>query len=211
MTDPFGVLGLARGATADEVRSARRDLARRHHPDAGGDAAVMQGVNAAAAHALRILADHPVDGGTSSAGPDAPTPAGRDPDWVPEKRDVPSFTVEALPAETFEALLVACAELGEVEDDDPPYELRTRLASPLACWCQLDVVPDAGASTVSVSIAPLDGEMLPMIVDVRNAWISALNGLDWSSFSPAMLEEVSSSKTTSTGFVAGRQPLRMGR
>ncbi len=50
-------------------------------------------------------------------------------DWVGTTRDVPSFTIEALPAEAFEALLVATAELGEVEDDDPPYELRTLLCA----------------------------------------------------------------------------------
>lgn len=184
MSDPFVVLGLGRGATADDVRAARRDLARRHHPDAGGDAAVMQSVNAAAGHALRLLADGAAgDDRASTSAHDASVPADPvDPDWVPEQRDVPSFTVEALPVETFEALLVACAELGEVEDDDPPYELRTRLSSPLACWCQLDIVPDAGSSTVSVSIAPLDDVPTPTILDVRNAWITALNGLDWSSF-----------------------------
>ena len=146
----------------------------------------MQTVNAAAGQALRMLADHPDSQGAAQTGANTSATADvdleADQDWVPEQRDVPSFTVEALPAETFEALLVACAELGEIEDDDPPYELRTRLASPLACWCQLDVVPDAGASTVSVSIAPLDGEALPTIVEVRNAWITSLNGLDWSSF-----------------------------
>ena len=180
---PHSVLGVAATATADEIRSARRDLARIHHPDAGGDAAVMQAVNAAAADALRIL------GETESPRP--PPPGQGHPqqtasestadEWVGTARDVPSFTIEALPAEAFEALLVATAELGEVEDDDPPYELRTLLSPPLACWCQLDVVPDAGASTVSVSIAPIDGHRLPPIVDVRNAYITALNGLDWAS------------------------------
>lgn len=149
----------------------------------------MQSVNAAAGHALRLLADGPA--GDDRAGEDGARPSARDAsfpadpvnaDWVPEQRDAPSFTVEALPVETFEALLVACAELGEVEDDDPPYELRTRLAPPLACWCQLDVVPDAGSSTVSVSLAPLEATPIPSILDVRNAWITALNGLDWSSF-----------------------------
>jgi hypothetical protein len=177
---PHSVLGVAADASADEIRSARRDLARIHHPDAGGDAAVMQQINAAAAHALRLLGDPERDGD----GHAAPTPDPRSPhssDWIGTTRDVPSFTIEALPAEAFEALLVATAELGEVEDDDPPYMLRTLLAEPLACWCQLDVVPDAGASTVSVSIAPVEDTGLPPLVDVRNAWITALNGLDWSS------------------------------
>lgn len=182
MSDPFDTLGLARSASAAEVRGARRDLARSLHPDAGGDAVAMQEVNAAAAEALRIIAT-PTE---SEVAPTPSTPSAPNPssasgvEWIGATRDFPSFTIEALPAEAFEALIVATAELGEVEDDDPPYELRTLLADPLACWCQLDVVPDAGASTVSVSIAPLDGRALPLLVDVRNAWIVALNGLDWS-------------------------------
>lgn len=185
MPTPHSILGVSTDATADEIRSARRNLARAHHPDAGGDAAEMQRINAAAASALRML--HSDDDGTATATADA---AGHDtdrdgradpgPDWSGPTRDAPSFTVEALPVEAFEALLLAAAELGDVADDDPPYELRTLLDPPLACWCQLDVVPDAGASTVSVAIAPAEGHALPALVAVRNAWIDALNALDWS-------------------------------
>ncbi|MFK7918385.1 MAG: J domain-containing protein [Ilumatobacter sp.] len=186
--DAFRLLGLTDQATPAEVRTARRELARTLHPDVGGDAAAMQRVNAAAADALRFLARPDVEQ-TPAPYSSGPATSGSDPgrsgmggtnDWIGTTRDVPSFTIEALPVEAFEALLVAAAELGEVEDDDPPYVLRTLLAAPLTCWCQLDVVPDAGASTVSVSIAAVDGWVLPAIVDVRNAWIVALNGLDWS-------------------------------
>lgn len=171
MSTPHGILGVSETATAAEIRAARRELARVHHPDAGGDAAVMQQVNAAAAQALRALSAEP-----STTSPDADETS----EWVGTTLDIPSFTVEALPVEAFEALLVAAAELGEVEDDDPPYELRTLLSAPLRCWCQLDIVPDAGASTVSVAIAPADDHRVPSILDVRNAWIDALNRLDWS-------------------------------
>lgn len=174
MSDPFDTLGLGTNASASEVRQARRELARSLHPDAGGDGVAMQAVNAAAAEALRVIAD-PTPG--ERPGPTNPAPTQ---DWVGTRTDISSFTIEALPVEAFEALLVAAAELGEVEDDDPPYELRALLAEPLACWCQLDVVPEAGASTVSVSIAPIESSPLPLLVDVRNAWIVALNGLDWS-------------------------------
>ena len=179
---PHTVLGVPVDATADEIRAARRDVARIHHPDAGGDASEMQRVNAAAAHALRLLDaedTHPEARTDTTTGPTTTTTAAET-EWVGTTRDVPSFTIEALPAEAFEALLVAAAELGEVEDDDPPYELRTLLADPIACWCQLDLVPDAGASTVSVSIARVVDSELPALIDVRNAWITALNGLDWS-------------------------------
>jgi hypothetical protein len=94
--------------------------------------------------------------------------------------DVPSFTVEALPAETFEALLVVASWLGEVLDDDPPHRLDLHLGDPMSCWCRLDVVPDAGSSTVSLTIAGVGGAPTPDIVEVRDAWIAGLNQLDWS-------------------------------
>lgn len=175
MSSPHAILGVTETATAEEIRAARRELARRHHPDAGGDAAVMQQVNAAAAQALRQL-----DQAAPVSDPGSHGRSEERSEWVGTTRDVPSFTIEALPVEAFEALLLAAAELGEIEDDDPPYELRTLLAAPLRCWCQLDIVPDAGASTVSVSIAPADRHRLPSLLDVRNAWIDALNRLDWS-------------------------------
>ena len=174
---PYALLGLSDEATAHEIRAARRELARTLHPDAGGDHQAMQRVNAAAAEALAQLRHR-----TSSAPHPSPTPEtpSAPSDWFGLSRDAPSFTVEALPVEAFEALLVAAAELGEIEDDDPPYELRLLLAPPLRCWCQLDIVPDAGASTVSVSIVAAEGDARPSLLAVRNAWIDTLNALDWS-------------------------------
>lgn len=174
MPTPHSILGVATDAAADEIRAARRDLARRHHPDAGGDPAEMQRINAAAALALRMLEEPEAE----SPSPQPAEPSG----WVGLTRDVPSFTVEALPVDAFEALLVAASELGEIADDDPPYDLLVLLSPPLSCWCQLDVVPDAGASTVSVAIAATEGHPLPALVEVRNAWIEVLNRLDWNEF-----------------------------
>ncbi len=45
--DPFQVLGLTRQASLEEVRAARRVLARQLHPDMGGDIERMQEVNVA--------------------------------------------------------------------------------------------------------------------------------------------------------------------
>lgn len=92
--------------------------------------------------------------------------------------DVASFVVEALPAEAFEALLVVTSWIGEVVVDEPPYQLDVILLDPLRCWCRLDLVPDAGASTVSVTIATVpDDDVLPDIDDVRDLWVAALNDL----------------------------------
>ncbi len=98
-------------------------------------------------------------------------------------RDVPSFTVEALPVVTFEALVIVASWIGEVLDDDPPYRLDAYLdasrGAPLDCWCRLDIVPDAGASTVSIAVGGLDGAPPPDVDVVRDAWIANLNVLDW--------------------------------
>lgn len=186
---PFSRLGLPEDADADAVRDARRRLAKQHHPDRGGDAGRMRNVNAAAAEALRSIdarhsEPHPSpDASTDGRAPhrDARDGSGDvgEPSWSGLAHDTPSFTVEALPVEVFEALLVVAPVLGEVLDDDPPYRLETRLDAPVACWCQLDVVPDAGASTVSLTVAPLPGQRRPDVLAVRDAWIRELNALDW--------------------------------
>jgi hypothetical protein len=189
---PFDELGLDDGATADDVRAARRALAKDHHPDQGGDAETMQRINQAAAAALRLIeqaaepqpdSDGPTTSTTSTASPPGPgstsgSAAGR----VARDRvvsDVPSFTVEALPVETFEALVVVASWLGDILDDDPPYRLDTYLGDPFDCWCGLEVVPDAGGSTVSLAIAGIDGTPTPDLIAVRDAWISNLNAVDW--------------------------------
>ncbi len=183
-SDPLAQLGLPADATADDIRSARRRLAKHRHPDVGGSTASMAAVNAAAARALRELELAPTDdsnaGDTSARGEArAGEPAGAGVRWQGVATDVPSFTVEALPVETFEALLVVASWIGEVLDDDPPYRLDVHLHEPAECWCRLDLVPDAGASTVSLSVGALDDRRAPSIELVRDLWVSQLNQLDW--------------------------------
>lgn len=179
--DPFATLGLSEAASADDVRAARKELAKRHHPDRGGDAASMRTVNEAADAALAHIAERPREpaGGEPERDQSAPKPTADESIGARMARDMPSFTVEALPVETFEGLLVVASWIGEVLDDDPPYRLEVHLREPTDCWCRLEVVPDAGASTVSLTVAGFDGAPPPDIVAVRDLWVDQLNRVDW--------------------------------
>jgi DnaJ-class molecular chaperone len=53
MTDLYGLLGVKRSATIDEIRRAARRTASKAHPDHGGDAGAMAAVN----HARDVLLD----------------------------------------------------------------------------------------------------------------------------------------------------------
>jgi hypothetical protein len=171
-SDPFAILGVPRGANADQIRQARNELAKRHHPDVGGSAQDMQRVNEAADLALRLVG--------AIAPPSEPTPTpgegARGGTGGPIGRDHPSFTIEALPADAFEALLIVANVLGQVADDDPPYRLEVVLTDPARAWCRLDVVPDGGGSTVSLSVASSDGVTVDQ---VRDRFVVELNRLDW--------------------------------
>jgi hypothetical protein len=180
--DPFTTLGLDDTASAEEVRAARKEFAKRHHPDRGGDARSMRAVNEAADAALSRIAERRPDPvlDDSTQDPSVPTHTAAERLGGHVARDMPSFTVEALPVETFEGLLVVASWIGEVLDDDPPYRLEVHLREPSECWCRLEVVPDAGSSTVSLTVAGFDAEPAPDIVAVRDLWVDQLNRVDWS-------------------------------
>jgi hypothetical protein len=57
--------------------------------------------------------------------------------------------------------------------------LESHLFDPFECWCRLDIVPDAGASTVSIAVGTYDDRSLPDLDAVRDAWVANLNRLDW--------------------------------
>ncbi len=173
--DPFAVLGVDPGASVQELRAARRRMAMRLHPDhAGGDADAMRRLNDAFEAAMAALTrPGPPSGGPGSYQPD-PQPRRANSRVV---HDVASFTIEALPAEAFEALLVVTSWLGEVLVDDPPYQLDVALEEPYACWCRLDLLPDAGATTVSLTLAGVGAAAPPDVDDVRDLWVANLNQL----------------------------------
>jgi hypothetical protein len=179
---PFDVLGVDADASLDDIRRARRSRAQQVHPDHGGDTQQMAELNrafdAAVAHVTgrRPLPD------TQEPTPPS-TPPRRDRRRLRTQRDVASFTIDALPVEAFEALLVVTACIGDVLVDEPPYVLETVLHEPAPCWCRLDLVPDAGASTVSLTVATVEGHQPVDVDEVRDEWVRQLNSLgdDWPS------------------------------
>lgn len=174
--DPYSVLGVDPGVDVEAIHEARRALAKVRHPDAGGSLAAMQELNAAVDAALADVAAR--SGATSLPHSTRPRRQPSPPPRGGVRQDHPSFTIEALPAEAFEGLLVAAAELGDLVDDDPPYLLEVSMTTPSA-WCRLEIVPDAGASTVSITTARTPGHPTPDVYEVRDVWIDALNRLDW--------------------------------
>lgn len=183
--DPFAILGVGREAALDDVRAARRRLAFDLHPDRGGSAEAMKDLNAAFDAVVgHITGRRPLPTPEEPSRPDSTSPMRDQPGpssgdkqrWFGRvQQDVPSFVIDALPAEAFEALLIVSSWIADVLVDDPPYLLEVHLYEPTPCWCRLDLVPDAGASTVSLTVAAVGGSPAPAVDDVRDVWVHHLN------------------------------------
>lgn len=190
MQDPFAVLGLPSSATLAEVRAARRRLAKSLHPDQGGDEMAMRDVNRAFDLAVKSLLRAPSAPSPTAAPPTPPARSSRGARTAPPpprprprrisrrvEHDAPSFSIELLPAEAFEALLIVVGWIGQVLVDDPPYLLDAHLYEPSECWCRIELLPEAGASMVSLTVAGLDDDEAPLVDDVRDVLVASLNDL----------------------------------
>lgn len=155
--DAFRLLGLDASASLHDVFAARRSLARTFHPDVGGHDDDMARLN----RAVEILIDHL----ENSSKPDVSSRSSR---WFVDR---PSFVIDVLPVEAFEWLLLAARVLGEVVDDDPPYSLDVLIDSRVDRWCRLEVVPDAGSSTVSIVAENVEP------TDLVSLWVGTINEL----------------------------------
>jgi hypothetical protein len=174
------VLGVPVDADAATIAAARKRLAKRLHPDAGGSVEQMQELNEAADRALDGLepTGRPIVDRRAAADPRPPPPRRRS-SRGGVYQDHPSFTIEAPPAESFEGLLIVAAQLGDVVDDDPPHMLEVVVGAPTPAWCRLELTPEAGAVTVGLMVSRVPDGDSPDLDAVRDRWIEALNLLDW--------------------------------
>lgn len=162
------LLGLVGPYDEKILRDRWRRAARDHHPDRGGSNDLMVRIN----EAYSVLIS--IDEATSADSPSRPTQHPRpNTDPVVRSVDRPAFVIDALPVVAFETLLLAARVLGDVVDDDPPYVLEALIDhSGVSTWCRLDLVPDAGSSTVSITT---DGRV--SAEQLCHVWVSTVNEL----------------------------------
>ena len=162
--DAYRALGLEPGAPWEQVRAAHRRLAKELHPDvSGGDARSMATVNIAFATIVAARQLEPEE-----EPPPVVVGATSDDDPV-------TFSVNVLPVEAFEAVLIATSFLGDPWVIDEPYELSALLDPPVACRCHLSLAPEAGGTIVTVRVMPRGrGWETPTANEVADAIIAEL-------------------------------------
>ena len=85
-----------------------------------------------------------------------------------------SFSVDVLPVEACEMLVVVCRILGEVLAVEEPYRIEAYVEVPSPCFCALDLVPEAGGTLVTVEVQPADADAGPSPEAVRDALMDEL-------------------------------------
>lgn len=163
--------------------TARNILAREFHPDLGGNDRHMALVNEAYEYIIekrrRILSNLPISADSASAGfaQSCATIYKRHEHLA---SDFPSFTVNALPVVAFEVLLLAAQIIGNVVTNDPPYVLEVLIEDPPMTMCHLEIMPDAGSSTVGFVIDSFESSNVD-VTAVRDLWVTTINEIGRSS------------------------------
>jgi predicted secreted protein len=156
--DAYAALGLGSDADWDEVRDARRRLAKALHPD-------LQDQSRRAEAERRMAAVNRAFDELSAARQEAPV-EGREAVVV---EGAARFTVPAPPVSAFDAVLMAAVELGDVVQVDPPSLLAVLLDDPGPCHCMVELAPAGAGSVVSVDIGPRAYGRCPSLAAVRDA------------------------------------------
>lgn len=167
--NPWEVLGLDQErATVEGVRDAKRRLSKLHHPDVvagggGGAGAVadasarLAAVNRAVELALVDLATRGPSGAAAAA-VHVPMPAPSAADaavWAAgeDEADV-TFSIDRLPVDAFELVLLAFSAIGDPKVVDEPYLLEGQVDDPFLGVARVRLAPEAGGSLVTVTTWP---------------------------------------------------------
>jgi hypothetical protein len=178
--EAFALLGLEIGAPTGVIRRAWRVKSTQYHPDTGGSNDSMVRLNLALETALLWDPSAPSKVPNDKHESESTQIASR------LRRDVSSFTVNVLPVECWLALEVVAAMCGPMIQDDPPYLLEfmlhdSSLPSSRNAWCRCECVPEAGATTVHLSVGSTMDSEIPNIDEVRDLLVEQLNRIDWPS------------------------------
>jgi hypothetical protein len=172
----YQLLGVTRSSSVSDIVAARRMLAREFHPDRGGDAQHMALINLAFDAIIASHGEEPAMPSNNNSSKRSQSDIATSDFASRFSVDRPSFTINALPVVAYEVLLLAARVLGDISSDEPPYLLEVQLEDPPMTWCRLEIVPDAGSSTISFV---LDKEVDPQ--QIRDLWVTTINEIGFSS------------------------------
>jgi hypothetical protein len=179
-SEAFALLGLSPGSSAEEIRKAWRAQSLLFHPDTGGSNESMITLNAAVEIALSWRE------GVKEESPQDVASTTKSHTVHQVRRDVSSFTVNVLPVDCWQALEVVASLCGPTVHDDPPYLMEfllhdSSLMNSRNAWCRCECVPEAGGTTVHLTVGSSHDDQIPHIVDVRDFLVDQLNNIDWPS------------------------------
>ncbi len=163
------VLGVSGGASYAEIRQAWRKASFSAHPDHGGSTVALDRINNALEQALASIKIDPTHSASISVSR--------------IRHDESSFTINMLPVESWPLMQIVAAEIGQIISDEEPYMIEFTLqdcgvAYWLRAWCRCDLVPEAGATMVHVTVGAPPEYEFPDIEHVRDMLVSSLNAIN---------------------------------
>lgn len=172
--DPFSILGIPRGSSEAIIRQAWREKMRASHPDVGGTHEQSIMFNTALREALVVSTSEKIVESVR----DSHTAQVRK--YI---RDASSFTIDVLPVECWHVLEIVANQSGSVLADEPPYLIEftlhdSGLADSADAWCRCEMVPEAGATTVHITVGSSQ-KLVPDIDRVREYLVFSVNELEW--------------------------------
>jgi hypothetical protein len=178
VSEAFLLLDVQPGSSIEEIRKAWRQQSVLFHPDTGGSNEAMIALNKALEIALEWSPEQDFDPAVQGESKKASSAHHR------LRRDVSSFTVNVLPVECWHGLEIVASLCGPTIQDDPPYLLEfllhdTSLPESLHGWCRCECVPEAGGTTVHLTVGSAQETEMPNIDAVRDYLVEQLNRIEW--------------------------------